>query len=162
MRLYHLAFIILLLGCTFSCNKSEKAQETNATEQAIQHSIKEINRLIQSKNWEKARMVAETTSDAYFQNMTAIESAQMVLIYIQLLPEPQLDTNFEKYYLYAKRIIQFNDLAMTSNAELIKNYYISKGVENIIQETYESAQYIVTAKNKAGKDSTYIQIKTAH
>ena len=162
MRLYHQAFIILLLVGTFSCNKSEKTQETNATEQAIQHSIKEINSLIQAENWEKARMVAETTSDAYSQNMSAIESAQMVLIYIQLLAEPQLNTNFEKYYLYAKRIIQFNDLAMTSDGELTKNYYISKGVENIIQETYENAQYIVTAKDKAGEDSTYIQIKSAH
>lgn len=161
MKLHYWAFIILLFSCAFSCGHAEKADNTNATEQAIQHSIKEINDYITGENWERARMVAENTSDAYFQNMTAVESAQMVLIYIQLLSEPQMNTNFEKYYLYAKRIIQFNDRAMHLDKELTQNYYISKGVENIIQETYENAQYIVTAKDKAGKDSTYIQINNA-
>ena len=161
MKFLKIALITLLFASfSMGCSQKEKTNNASATEQAIQQNIKEINSCIKAENWEKARMVAETTSDAYAHNMTAIEAAQMTLIYIQLLSEPQTNTNFEKYYLYAKRIVEFHDIAIAKNKDLVQNYYISLGVENIIRDTYENAQYIVTAKDIAGKDSTYVQIKS--
>lgn len=147
-------FIIATL-IFLSCSQTKSDQEANAQQETTtEASLSEIEQAIKKEEWEKARIKAENLYANQRQKMGAIESAKLAIVYISLTSEPLLD--FEQTYNYALRIKDLYEQANRLDSQLTKNYLETLGVTTLVDEAYENCLYIINAKQKAGKDSTYV------
>lgn len=117
-------------------------------------SLSEIEQSIKKEEWEKARIKAENLYAHQKQKMGAIESIKLAIAYISLTSEPLLD--FEQTHNYALRIKSLYEQANDLDSLLTRNYLEALGVTTLVDEAYENCLYIIEAKTKAGKDSTYV------
>lgn len=147
-------FILIILFCT-SCSQTKGKQETS-TEHATttEMSLSEIEQSIEKEEWEKARIKAENLYANQRQEMGAIESIKLAIAYISLTSEPLLD--FEQTHNYALRIKSLYEQANDRDSLLTRNYLETLDVTTLVDEAYENCLYIIDAKQKAGKDSTYV------
>ena len=147
-------FIIATL-IFLSCSQTKSDQEANAQQETTTGmSLSEIEQAIKREEWEKARIKAENLYASQKRQMGAIESAKLAIVYISLTSEPLLD--FEQTYNYALRIKDLYEQANRLDSQLTKNYLETLGVTTLVNEAYENCLYIINAKQKAGKDSTYV------
>ena len=158
MKALQYIFILSILA-TVSCTPAKTEQDTGARQETTtEASLSEIEQAIKREEWEKARIKAENLYARQKQHMGAIESAKLAIVYISLTSEPLLD--FEQTYNYALRIKDLYEQANRLDSQLTKNYLETLGVTTLVNEAYENCLYIIQAKEKAGKDSTYVfQVK---
>lgn len=158
MKALQYIFILSILA-TVSCTPAKTEQDTGARQETTtEASLSEIEQAIKKEEWEKARIKAENLYASQKRQMGAIESAKLAIVYISLTSEPLLD--FEQTYNYALRIKDLYEQANRLDSQLTKNYLETLGVTTLVNEAYENCLYIIQAKEKAGKDSTYVfQVK---
>lgn len=158
MKALQYIFILSILAIT-SCTPAKTEQDTGVRQETTtEASLSEIEQAIKREEWEKARIKAENLYASQKQQMGAIESAKLAIVYISLTSEPLLD--FEQTYNYALRIKDLYEQANRLDSQLTKNYLETLGVTTLVNEAYENCLYIIQAKEKAGKDSTYVfQVK---
>lgn len=156
MKALQYIFILSILA-TASCTPAKTEQDTGVRQETTtEASLSEIEQAIKREEWEKARIKAENLYASQKQQMGAIESAKLAIVYISLTSEPLLD--FEQTYNYALRIKDLYEQANRLDSQLTKNYLETLGVTTLVNEAYENCLYIIQAKEKAGKDSTYVYI----
>lgn len=147
-------FIIATL-IFLSCSQTKSDQEANAQQETTtEASLSEIEQAIKKEEWEKARIKAENLYANQRQKMGAIESIKLAIAYISLTSEPLLD--FEQTHNYALRIKSLYEQANDRDSLLTRNYLETLGITTLVDEAYENCLYIINAKQKAGKDSTYV------
>lgn len=158
MKALQYIFILSILAIA-SCTPAKTEQDTETRQETTtEASLSEIEQAIKREEWEKARIKAENLYASPKQQMGAIESAKLAIAYISLTSEPLLD--FEQTYNYALRIKDLYEQANRLDSQLTKNYLETLGVTTLVNEAYENCLYIIQAKEKAGKDSTYVfQVK---
>lgn len=156
MKALQYIFILSILA-TVSCTPAKTEQDTGVRQETTtEASLSEIEQAIKREEWEKARIKAENLYASQKRQMGAIESAKLAIVYISLTSEPLLD--FEQTYNYALRIKDLYEQANRLDSQLTKNYLETLGVTTLVNEAYENCLYIIQAKEKAGKDSTYVYI----
>lgn len=154
MKAIHYIYILTIMAFA-SCSPTQNGQGTDARQEATtEMSLSEIEQSIEKEEWEKARIKAENLYANQRQNMGAIESIKLAIAYISLTSEPLLD--FEQTYNYALRIKSLYKQANDLDSLLARNYLETLGVTTLVDEAYENCLYIIEAKQKAGKDSTYV------
>ncbi len=148
--------IFIFATLTFaSCSLTKSNQEANIQQETTtEMSLSEIEQSIEKEEWEKARIKAENLYANQRQKMGAIESIKLAIAYISLTSEPLLD--FEQTHNYALRIKSLYEQANDRDSLLTRNYLETLGITTLVDEAYENCLYIINAKQKAGKDSTYV------
>lgn len=154
MKALQYIFILPILTIA-SCTPAKTEQDTGVRQETTtEASLSEIEQSIEKEEWEKARIKAENLYANQRQKMGAIESIKLAIAYISLTSEPLLD--FEQTHNYALRIKSLYEQANDRDSLLTRNYLETLGITTLVDEAYENCLYIIDAKQKAGKDSTYV------